>query len=800
MRITVLMGGSSAEREISLATGEAVVRRCALLDHEVLSLDPKDPLAAVQSEEIRAAELVFVALHGGSGEDGRIQALLELAGKLYVGSGPTACAVSMDKLLSKHLMRSLGVPTPSVAQSFAAGLRWKRCWRAPGNWVFPLVFKPVSEGSAIGVAIDPSEDRLREIWRECSASTGRWMLERYIPGRELTLPMVAGRCTPLVEILPKEGFYDYQNKYTPGRTEYRCPAELEAKVEEELREMGLRLWNALNLQDMARMDLRLDENSRFWFLEINTIPGMTKTSLLPMGAQEIGLNFAALCETLCAGPFGACASGSGRKVLKLQIYNHANQKKEEFQPLDPPRVTMYVCGMTVQDRPHMGHMLAFVSADLIRRSLEFLGYEVLHVQNFTDIDDKIIARANERGEDPAVLAQENIDRFFAAADALGIKRAHIYPKVTEHIQDIQNYIARLIEAGHAYEAGGSVWFDVRSWSSYGELSGRRIEDLESGYRIEVDANKRDPLDFALWKASKEGEPAWESPWGRGRPGWHIECSVMSTKYLGESFDLHGGGRDLIFPHHENEVAQSKALGSAFVHYWMHNGLLNLQGQKMSKSTGHFFAMDEVLEEFAPEVVRFYLLRGHFRNQMEYGRERMLEAKAAYGRMERALSKLEELHAREDLGRALEGRHQEQGRSRAGRSGRSREGGLSGRDLRRFQRRTRAGRPLRTRPPVEYLSQREALAPGSRGRPAAGSTRVRCAIPWRFWASSSSSRPRRRSRPSSPRWCDAAMRRGAKRTGRWPTPYATRSRLGGTTSRTDRREARCGGRVEARESD
>ena len=353
------------------------------------------------------------------------------------------------------------------------------------------------------------------------------------------------------------------------------------------------------------------------------------------------------------GSLGACASGSGRKVLKLQIYNHATQKKEEFQPLDPPRVTMYVCGMTVQDRPHMGHMLAFVSADLIRRSLEFLGYEVLHVQNFTDIDDKIIARANERGEDPAVLAQENIDRFFAAADALGIKRAHIYPKVTEHIQDIQNYIARLIEAGHAYEAGGSVWFDVRSWSSYGELSGRRIEDLESGYRIEVDANKRDPLDFALWKASKEGEPAWESPWGRGRPGWHIECSVMSTKYLGESFDLHGGGRDLIFPHHENEVAQSKALGSAFVHYWMHNGLLNLQGQKMSKSTGHFFAMDEVLEEFSPEVVRFYLLRGHFRNQMEYGRERMLEAKAAYGRMERALSKLEELHAREDLGRALE---------------------------------------------------------------------------------------------------------------------------------------------------
>jgi cysteinyl-tRNA synthetase len=314
---------------------------------------------------------------------------------------------------------------------------------------------------------------------------------------------------------------------------------------------------------------------------------------------------------------------------------------------------MYVCGMTVQDRPHMGHMLAFVSADLIRRSLENLGYEVLHVQNFTDIDDKIIAKANESGQDPAALAQENIDRFFAAADALKIKRAQIYPKVTEHIEEIQAYIVRLIEAGHAYESGGSVWFEVRSWPQYGELSGRRIEDLESGYRIEVDANKRDPLDFALWKASKEGEPAWDSPWGKGRPGWHIECSVMSTKYLGECFDLHGGGRDLIFPHHENEVAQSKSLGGRFVRYWMHNGLLNLQGQKMSKSTGHFFAMDEVLAEFPAEVVRFYLLRGHFRNQMEYGRERMLEAQAAYDRMARALAKLEELQRADDLGAELQ---------------------------------------------------------------------------------------------------------------------------------------------------
>jgi len=335
--------------------------------------------------------------------------------------------------------------------------------------------------------------------------------------------------------------------------------------------------------------------------------------------------------------------------LKLKIHDHMTGRKKEFEPLDPSRVTMYVCGMTVQDRPHVGHMLTFVSADLIRRTLEYFGYRVQHVQNFTDIDDKIIDRARQEGEDPQVLAQRNIDRFFEAADALKIRRATLYPRVTEHIEDIIAYITRLIEAGHAYAAGGSVWFDVRSWPSYGELSGRDIEELRSGYRIEVDENKRDPLDFALWKAAKEGEPGWDSPWGRGRPGWHIECSVMSTKYLGEAFDLHGGGRDLIFPHHENELAQSKALGGRFVRYWMHNGLLNLQGQKMSKSTGHFFAMDEVLAEFPAEVVRFFLLRGHFRNQMEFSRERMEEARSAYERMRRAIERIDALAADPRLG-------------------------------------------------------------------------------------------------------------------------------------------------------
>jgi len=322
----------------------------------------------------------------------------------------------------------------------------------------------------------------------------------------------------------------------------------------------------------------------------------------------------------------------------LRIHNHYTGEKEDFAPLDPQRVTMYVCGMTVQGAPHMGHMLAFVSADLVRRVLEHFGYEVVHVQNFTDIDDKIIVKANEQGRTAREVAEENIDAFFAASDRLGIRRAHRYPKVTEHMEEIIAYIQALIDKDHAYAQGGGVYFDVRRYPPYGELSGRKIDELRTGVRegLEVDANKRDPMDFALWKPAKEGEPAWDSPWGRGRPGWHIECSAMSTKYLGPTFDLHGGGRDLIFPHHENEMAQSRAVEGDFVRYWMHNGLLTLGGQKMAKSTGHFFSVEEVLGRFDPDVVRFYLLRGHFRNQMEYSQERLQEAQAAYERMATAL--------------------------------------------------------------------------------------------------------------------------------------------------------------------
>jgi cysteinyl-tRNA synthetase len=337
--------------------------------------------------------------------------------------------------------------------------------------------------------------------------------------------------------------------------------------------------------------------------------------------------------------------------MELRVHNHYTGKKEPFRPGDAERVTMYVCGMTVQGKPHMGHMLAFVSADLIRRCLEYMGYNVLHVQNFTDIDDKIIVRAKEEGRSAAEVAQENIDAYMHAAELLNIRPAHLFPKVTEHIPEIVAYIERLIEKGHAYPSEGNVYFDVRSYARYGELSGRKLDELQVAVRegIEVDASKREAFDFALWKAAKEAEPAWESPWGRGRPGWHIECSAMSTKYLGATFDFHGGGRDLIFPHHENEMAQSRALEGEFVRYWMHNGLLNLEGQKMSKSTGHFFGVEEVLAEYDPDVARFYLLQGHFRNQMEYGRERLDEAKAAHGRMKRAIAHLEELCASNDLG-------------------------------------------------------------------------------------------------------------------------------------------------------
>ncbi len=328
--------------------------------------------------------------------------------------------------------------------------------------------------------------------------------------------------------------------------------------------------------------------------------------------------------------------------MPLRVYDTLKQKKSDFVPIRPGQVAMYVCGMTVQDKPHMGHMLAFVSGDMIRRYLMHLGYDVVYVQNFTDIDDKIIDRANKEGVDYRVVVERNIEAYHRIARELNILPATHYPYATHHMAEIIAMVETLIAKGHAYAAEGDVYFRVRTKPDYGKLSKRDIDDLISGARVEVGEKKEDPLDFALWKASKPGEPYWDSPWGRGRPGWHIECSAMSVKILGETIDFHGGGEDLIFPHHENELAQSEcATGKEFVRSWMHNGLLNLRGQKMSKSTGHFFGMEDVLKEFRGEVVRFYLLSTHFRSQMEYSRERLENAQRALERLENACRSIDE---------------------------------------------------------------------------------------------------------------------------------------------------------------
>ena len=328
--------------------------------------------------------------------------------------------------------------------------------------------------------------------------------------------------------------------------------------------------------------------------------------------------------------------------MALQVYNRFTGRKEEFRPVHGGKVGIYFCGMTVQDKPHMGHMLAFVAGDVIRRYLKYAGYDVTYVQNFTDIDDKIIARAREEGVDCSVVAGRNIEEYFRYAGQLNILPADVYPKATGHIPEIIALIRRLEEAGYAYRGGSDVYYRVRRFAGYGKLSGRRIDDLRTGARVEVGESKEDALDFTLWKGAREGEPAWDSPWGPGRPGWHIECSAMSMKYLGETLDMHGGGMDLLFPHHENEIAQSEAAsGSEFVRYWMHNGLLSLGGEKMSKSTGNFFLIEDILKEFSGEVVRFYFLSTHFRSNSEFGRERMREAAAGFERIREFCLRLEE---------------------------------------------------------------------------------------------------------------------------------------------------------------
>jgi len=321
--------------------------------------------------------------------------------------------------------------------------------------------------------------------------------------------------------------------------------------------------------------------------------------------------------------------------MSISIYNTLTRKKEPFVPAEPGKVRMYVCGPTVYDACHIGHARSVVVFDVMARYLRRRGFEVIYVRNFTDIDDKIIRRAAELKVDPKDLAERYIREFHRDMDALKVARATLEPKATEHIPQIVQIIERLMEKGYAYQANGDVFFSVTAFPGYGKLSGRKLEDMEAGARVEVDERKRDPFDFVLWKASKPGEPAWESPWGPGRPGWHIECSAMSAAYLGETFDIHGGGKDLIFPHHENEIAQSEAaFGRPFVTYWVHNGFININHEKMSKSLGNFLLIRDLLETYPPEAVRLFLLSSHYRSPIDF----------TPGQMEEAVSGLDKLYA------------------------------------------------------------------------------------------------------------------------------------------------------------
>jgi len=319
----------------------------------------------------------------------------------------------------------------------------------------------------------------------------------------------------------------------------------------------------------------------------------------------------------------------------LRVHSTLHRAVVPFEPRDEGKVAMYVCGPTVQSEPHVGHGRSAVAFDVIRRYLAWRGFDVLYVQNITDIEDKIIAAANEAGESVEVLAEQMAKRFSDAYIALGVLEPDVEPKATEHIAEIIALIGTLIDRGLAYESEGDVYFSVRSLEGYGKLSGRDPDELRSGYRIEVDEAKRDPLDFALWKAAKPGEPKWGSPWGHGRPGWHIECSAMASKYLGEDFDIHGGGTDLIFPHHENEIAQSEgATGSVFCRYWLHNGMVNLGGEKMSKSTGVVVDLATLLEDHGGRALRLLYLRAHYRSPLDYSEELLAEAAEALDRLHR----------------------------------------------------------------------------------------------------------------------------------------------------------------------
>ncbi|EPB8173947.1 cysteine--tRNA ligase [Clostridium perfringens] len=327
----------------------------------------------------------------------------------------------------------------------------------------------------------------------------------------------------------------------------------------------------------------------------------------------------------------------------MKVYNTLNKKKEEFIPLTPGEVKMYVCGPTVYNFFHIGNGRTFIVFDTIRRYFEYRGFKVDFVQNFTDIDDKMIKKANEEGTTVKKIGDTYIKEYYQDADALNIERATVNPRATEFIGEIIKFVKGLVDKGYAYEVDGDVYFSTKKFEGYGKLSGQNIEDLQSGARISVDERKKDPMDFAIWKAQKPGEPAWNSPWGMGRPGWHIECSCMAKKLLGETIDIHAGGSDLKFPHHENEIAQSEALtGEAFARYWLHSAFVNVNNEKMSKSLNNFFTAREILERYDADVIRFLMLSAHYRQQLNFSEDLLESAKASVERIYNAIGNLENL--------------------------------------------------------------------------------------------------------------------------------------------------------------
>ena len=327
--------------------------------------------------------------------------------------------------------------------------------------------------------------------------------------------------------------------------------------------------------------------------------------------------------------------------MSIQIYNSLHRKKEPFEPLTPNHVNMYVCGPTVYDDAHIGHARSVVVFDMIVRYLKMRNYSVTYIRNYTDIDDKIIQRAQERNITTEELSQKYIQAFDRDMKALFVQQPDMAPKATEHIREIIQLVEALIQKGNAYEISGDVFFSVESHDNYGCLSGRKLEDMAAGARVNVDTRKHNPNDFALWKSAKPGEPFWESPWGKGRPGWHIECSAMSMKYLGQSFDIHGGGKDLIFPHHENEIAQSEAAnGSSYAKYWVHNGFVNINREKMSKSLGNVVLIKTLVEQYPPEAIRLFLLSSHYRSPIDFNDQAMHDAVSGLNKLYASLERID----------------------------------------------------------------------------------------------------------------------------------------------------------------